>query len=171
VWTIFGASWNDLRLDHVQTYLDQADDERLLWEAKGTTLDKNEIRRQVCAFANSHEGGYLILGAGRASGASVEHRWALDGVSFPGEPRPWITDVVVDLERGVRPRPDFDVVAWETTNGHVAVVRVTPTSTPPSLANGTVYERLPGKSQTVRDPLRLADLFGRGDAARRPRGR
>lgn len=35
------------------------------------------------------------------------------------------------------------------------------------LANGTVYERLPGKSQTVRDPLRLASLFSRGDTARK----
>src|SRR4051812_18396223 len=50
--------------------------------------------------------------------------------------------------------------------GSVAVVRVAPISTPPCITNGTVYERLPGKTQTVRDPLRLADLFSRGDAAR-----
>jgi hypothetical protein len=51
-------------------------------------------------------------------------------------------------------------------DGHVAVVRVAPTPTPPCITNGTVYERLPGKTQTVRDPIRLADLFSRGDAAR-----
>lgn len=161
--TIFGPEWMDLTLDHVQAYLDEADDEPLLWEAKGTKLHKDEIRRQVCAFANSHEGGYLILGAKR----EPDGRWTLEGAQFPGEPRPWIADVISDLERGVRPRPDFDVVAWEAPAGHVAIVRITPTPTPPCLANGTVYERLPGKSQTVQDPMRLANLFSRGDTARK----
>jgi hypothetical protein len=80
---------------------------------------------------------------------------------------PWIAEIVGDAERGVRPRPDFDVAAWPAANGHVAVVHVNPISTPPCIANGTVYERLPGKTQTVRDPRRLADLFSRGDEARK----
>jgi hypothetical protein len=79
----------------------------------------------------------------------------------------WVADVIGDLERGVRPRPDFDVRVWDAPNGHVAVVRVTPTSTPPCMTNGTVYERLPGKTLTVSDPVRLADLFSRGDEARK----
>jgi hypothetical protein len=165
--TIFGAPWEELRLEDVEAFLEQADDEPLLWEAKGTSLDKNEVRRQVCGFANSHEGGYLILGAERVSGDSSEPEWRLEGLAFPDEPRTWIAGVIGDPERGVRPRPDFDVAAWQTENGQVAVVRVASTSTPPCIANGTVYERLPGKTQTVRDPLRLADLFSRGDAARK----
>lgn len=165
--TIFGPSWADLTLDDVRRYLEQADDEPLLWEAKGTRLDPSEIRRQVCAFANSHEGGYLILGAEPAGGDDPEARWVLDAVTFPDEPRTWIANVIGDLTAGVRPRPDFDVQPWEAPNGHVVVVWVTPTSTPPCIANGTVYERLPGKTQTVRDPLRLADLFARGNAAHR----
>jgi hypothetical protein len=168
--TIFGPEWPDLTLVHVQRYLDQADDEPLLWEAKGTKLDKSEIRRQVCAFANSHEGGYLILGADRpaATNDDPEPRWKLDGVAFPGtEPLPWLTEIITDLTVGVRPRPDFDIAAWAAPKGHVAVVWVAATPTPPCNANGTVYERLPGKTQTVRDPLRLADLYARGDAAHR----
>jgi hypothetical protein len=166
--TIFGPSFEALRPEDVRDYLDQADDEPLLWEAKGTELDKYEVRRQVCAFANGHETGYLILGAEPATSDNPPHKWVVNGVEFPGgEPRPWITDVIGDPERGVRPRPDFDVQVWEAANGHVAVVRVRPTSTPPCLANGTVYERLPGKSQTVRDPLILAGLYSRGDQARR----
>lgn len=38
--TIFGTPWADLDLEEVQTYLDQADDEPLLWEAKGTELKR-----------------------------------------------------------------------------------------------------------------------------------
>jgi hypothetical protein len=79
-WTIFGVRGEaELELEHIKNFLDQADDEPLLWEAKGTKLDKAEVRRQVCAFANSHEGGYLILGAERASsgggGPRVDARW------------------------------------------------------------------------------------------------
>lgn len=165
--TIFGVSWSELRAENVATFLADADDEGLLWEAKGTELDKNEVRRQVCGFANSHEGGYLILGASRARPGQPDRRWKLNGVPFPDEPALWIAGVVADPDRGVRPRPDFDVVAWPAEAGHVAVVRVTPTLTPPCIANGTVYERLPGKTQPVRDPLRLASLFSRGDEARR----
>jgi hypothetical protein len=164
--TIFGTTWADLTLDDVQRFLDGADDEPLLWEAKGTRLDKAEVRRQVCGFANSHEGGYLILGA-----APVENDartcWRLDGVTFPDEPHTWISNVVADAERGVRPRPDFDVAAWRAPQGNVAVVHVRPTSTPPCITNGTVYERVPGKTPPIQDPNRLADLFARGDVARR----
>jgi hypothetical protein len=66
--TIFGVPWTELDLPDVEAFLEQADDEPLLWEAKGTQLDPNEVRRQVCGFANSHEGGFLILGASRAKG-------------------------------------------------------------------------------------------------------
>jgi hypothetical protein len=165
--TIFGPTWEALRPVDVQAFLDQADDEPLLWEAKGTDLKAKEVRRQVAAFANGHEVGYLILGADKAVGENPEHKWMLDGVPFPDEPTLWISNVVADRENGVRPRPDFDVRPWPAPNGHVAVVRITPTSTPPCIANGTVYERLPGKTQTVQDPLKLADLFSRGDQARR----
>jgi hypothetical protein len=160
--TIFGPAWADLTLQDVQSYLDDAEDEPLLWEAKGTRIDKNEVRTQVCGFANSHEGGFLILGADKIDGA-----WKANSVAFDGEPTTWLSDVIGDLERGVRPRPDFDIRAWPADNGHVAVIRVRPTSTPPCIANGTVYERLPGKTPPVRDPVRLASLFGRGDEARR----
>lgn len=162
--TIFGAPWNELSPEHLQSYLDQADDEPLLWEAKGSRLDSGEVRRQVCGFANSHEGGFLILGAEAAGGDAK--RWKLAGVSFPDEPRTWISNVLGDMERGVRPLPDFDVQAWPAPEGHVAVVRVRPTSTPPCITNGTVYERIPGKTQTVREPMRLAALFARGDQGR-----
>ena len=165
--TIFGVPWHDLQLEHVQAYLDQTDDEPLVWEVKGTKPDPKEVRRQVCAFANGHEVSYLILGGEPDKGDDPPHRWVLDGMRFPDEPRTWISNVVGNLEVGIRPRPDFDVVAWVTPAGHVAVVQVTPISTPPCIANGTVYERLPGKSQQVQDPLVLADLYQRGDAARR----
>ena len=97
----------------------------------------------MCAFANGQV-GYLILGADQPTGAT---EWTVDGVPIEGEPRPAITDAIVDVDGGV-PRPDFDIVAvLEAPKGHVVIVEIQPTSTPPCLTNGTVYERLPGKSR------------------------
>ena len=163
--TIFGPEWEGLELGHVKAHLAEADDEPLLWEAKATKLTGRNVRRQVCAFANSHDGGYLILGARDNPDKEAPQRWLVEGVSFPDEPTTWITNVIADPVGGVRPRPLFDVRAWPVGAGHVAVVWVPPISTPPCIANGSVYERLPGESREVTDPLVLADLYRRGDEA------
>ena len=119
------------------------------------------MRKQVCGFANSHEGGFLMLGARWDSG---DQEWRLDGVAFEGEPILWISDVV---RNSVRPRPSFDITAWAVDDGrHVAVVKIEPTPTPPCNTNGVVYERVSGATVPVREPQRLAALFKRGDLAR-----
>src|SRR5262249_6263689 len=70
---------------------------------------------------------------------------------------------------GVTPYPDgLDVKTLEVTGARkVAVVWVPPTPTPPCNTHGTVYKRVSGRSISVRDRLRLATLFERGDGARR----
>ncbi len=155
-----GKDWQEFELDDVQAFLDRADDEPLTWEAKGTTLDPHEVRKQVGGFANSHEGGYLILGASKP-----EDAWMLDGVEFPGDPAATVTDYVAD---GVRPIPEgLDVRSFALPDDrHVAVVKIPPTSTPPTIVRGTVYERLPGQTRPVKDVVRLAELFARGESAR-----
>lgn len=159
--TVFGPAWHDLALADLEAFLEDADDEPLLWEAKGTKLDRHEIRKQVCGFANSHEGGYLILGAKQQGG-----RWELDPLEFPDEPAPWINKIIRD--GGVRPVPDIDPKPFPAGDGrHVAVVRVQPIATPPCNARGIVYERVSGETIPVRDPQRLASLFTRGDDAHR----
>jgi hypothetical protein len=160
--TVFGVLWKDLRLEHIERFLAEAGPEPLLWEAKGITPDKGEIRRQVCGFANSHDGGYLIIGANELGGT-----WRLDGAVFPNEPRSWISSVIGD--GGVTPYPDgLDIKAWSVDDArHVTAVWIPPTPTPPCNTHGTVYERVSGRTISVREPLRLATLFERGDAARR----
>ena len=160
--TIFGVRWDDLGLADLGRFLADAEPEPLLWEAKGIEVRADEVRRQVCGFANSHEGGYLIIGATQARDRS----WSLDGVEFPDEPPTWIGNVVGN--RGVNPYPDgLDTRTLPTSGGrHVAVVHVPPTPTPPCNAHGTVYERVSGRTISVREPLRLAQLFARGDQAR-----
>jgi predicted HTH transcriptional regulator len=61
--TLFGSPLHDLKLEDIQAFLDDADAEPLLWEAKATELRKGGVRKEVCGFANGHQTGYLILGA------------------------------------------------------------------------------------------------------------
>jgi hypothetical protein len=68
--TIFGAAWNNLGLDDLARFLGDAEPEPPLWEAKGVEANPGTVRKQVCGFANSHEGGYLIIGASQADDGS-----------------------------------------------------------------------------------------------------
>jgi hypothetical protein len=159
--TLFGVEWDQLELSHVRVFLEGAEDEPLLWEAKGTKIDPHHVRKTVGGFANSHDGGYLILGA-----SQTEDGWDLGGVEFPDEPPKWISSVVHD---GLRPAPRVGVHAFkvEQTRRHVAVVRVLPLDEPPCVSRGTVHERIPGQTLAVKDPQRLAELYSRGDRARK----
>lgn len=164
--TIFGVAWSELTLERVDAFLTDADSEPLLWEAKGRNpkdpskhLDRHDLRKEICAFANHHETGYVILGASEANAG-----WQLDGVSIPNDDPPaWLHDVA---EGGLRPVPEIAVKPWKLGDGSwVAVARVPPVDTPPCNSRGTVYERVAGKSIPVRDPQRLAQLYARGEAA------
>jgi hypothetical protein len=159
--TIFGgADWSGLTLVDVETFLAAADDEPLLWEAKGAGADAHHVRKTVCAFANSHDGGYLIIGA-----EQTDDGFQLTGRGFDEEPGLWVTNTVRD---GVRPWPAIDWRVFPVDAGrHVVVVWTPPLATPPCITRGTVYERVPGASVPIKDAARLADLYRRGDEAHR----
>ena len=160
--TIFGVSWQELDLEAIRRFFRDAGSEPLLWEAKGTDLNRGEIREQVCGFANSHDGGYLILGATEHGGA-----WTLDGVPFSHDPPAWISDVIGNGT--VTPYPDgLDTKAWPVGHGRLRRRRVDPADAHPALEHPRpVFERVSGKTVPVTEPLRLAALFDRGDAARK----
>ena len=129
------------------------------WEAKGVKVRPGEVREQICGFANSHDGGYLILGTHVSDG-----KWMLEGVKFPdNDPPTWVSSVA----RGVRPYPEGLDTRPINVDGNLmlAVVWIPPTPTPPCNAHGTVYERVSGSTVSVREPVRLAQLFARGDGA------
>jgi hypothetical protein len=156
-----GKGLHELRLDDVRSLLDDTRAEPLHWEAKGVELKPGEIRKQIFGFANSHDGGYLILSTHISAG-----KWVVDGLRFPdNDPPAWISSVA----RGVQPYPEgLDTHTMNVVDDQmVAVVWVPPTPTPPCNAHGTVYERVSGKTESVREPLRLAQLFDRGDGARK----
>jgi hypothetical protein len=157
--TLFGPALHDLSLGDIKSFLDDADSEPLLWEAKGTEVDAHLVRKEVCGFANGRQTAFLILGADKQAGT-----WNLGGVDLDGDPPAWVSNAIAG---GLRPQPAVDIRSIEVSDGkHVAVVEVPPVAIAPCICRGTVYERVSGRTVAVKEPLRLADLYGRGDAAR-----
>ena len=154
-----GKRLQELELVDVRSLLDDAQAEPLHWEAKGIEVKPGEVRKQICGFANSHDGGYLILGTDVRN-----DEWVFDGVAFPdNDPPAWVSSVA----EGVQPYSEGLDTRPILLDGRrmLAVVWVPPTPTPPCNAHGTVYERVSGRTVSVREPLRLAQLFARGDGA------
>jgi hypothetical protein len=157
--TLLGPALHDLSLGDLQSFLDDADSEPLLWEAKGTKADPHMVRKEVCGFANGRQTAFLILGAEKQG-----RTWVLNGVDLDGDPPAWVSRVIAG---GLRPQPVVDVRSIEVSDGkHVAVVEVPPVAMPPCICRGTVYERVSGQTVAVKEPLRLSDLYGRGDSSR-----
>lgn len=158
--TIFGVPWDELALEHVESFLADAGGEGLTWEAKGTELPHpGTVAKHVCGFANAVDGGYLLLGAERGADSA----WSATGVEFPAaDPPVWVTNIA----RTLSPAPRVDVRDWEAERGRVAVVRVDPVAQPPCMTRGgQVFERVSGQTVPVTDPAELARLFGRGEVA------
>lgn len=158
--TIFGPSWDALDLEAVRAFLADSDEEPLTWEAKGTKVHPDSVRKHAAGFAN-REGGYLILGADQDKRTRT---WSVEGVEFPDdEPQAWLDKVIGALRP--EPRRAFHVWRLEGRTA-VAVVRVDAVAKPPCITpGGTVYERVSGGTVPVQDPLALDRLFQRGAAA------
>ena len=165
--SIFDVPWEQVGLDELRAFLGSADDEGLLWEAKGpdprkpdARFEARHVRESACGFANA-VGGFTIAGARRAEDRS----WELPGVVIPhDEPETWLDDALGTLS----PRPRFAPRAFRLDDGRTAaVIRVEPVALPPCMTpGGEIYERTSGKTVKVTDPLVLARLIDEGRNAR-----
>ena len=163
--TIFGVEWENLTVAVIRRFLADAGDEPLRWEAKADGPDRlsaAKVRETICAFANSEQGGYLILGASGGRG----DRWELPGLTLaPRDLSAWISQAADH----VQPRPAVDIRTFRGAQGRgrIAIVWVPPIGEPPAMtSDGGVFVRVAGASPAVKDPRILAELYGRGVAAR-----
>lgn len=173
---LFGVPWPHLDLPAVRTFLDDAGEEGVTWEAKADDDDERKrpegeepgrlhvrtVQKAGCGLANQI-GGYLILGARWDKKAK---RWQVPGVVIPGpEPELWVGKAL----RGLNPVPRFDASKmWKLDDQRVvAVIWIEPVDVPPCMTPlGHVYERVSGETLRVTDPTLLAGLFQRGREAR-----
>jgi predicted HTH transcriptional regulator len=66
---LFGVPWAELTRSDVESFLEDAGDEGVNWEAKGRGPEQTRprpasLRKAACGFANQI-GGYLIVGASK----------------------------------------------------------------------------------------------------------
>jgi hypothetical protein len=131
------------------------------------------VREEICAFANGHVDGYLVLGVDPASTEDQGRRrrrepcaWQVKGWLPPGgEPDTWISGSV---REGLDPRPHIDARSFALEGGRwLSVVRVPPLPLTPCITNdGLIFERLPGITQKVTSSSGLRALFEAGREAR-----
>jgi hypothetical protein len=169
---VFGCALAELDYETLRQLVEgHVGSEPLVWEAKGAEMVEKRrtqgLRKAVSAFANSVDGGFVLIGV---ENAGTERHVALQatGARFPDdEPGRWISNALGTFQ--LRPRPWFDVrqIAVPGEEGRqIAVVWVPPIDSPPCIADGSVYERVVGVSAPVQDPARLAALYRRGEVRR-----
>ncbi|MGZ6299705.1 MAG: AlbA family DNA-binding domain-containing protein [Candidatus Limnocylindria bacterium] len=130
---MFGAPWDELDVSHVRAFLASAIDEGINWEAKGDDAKgpcrSHSVRKAVCAFANSHLGGFIIVGAVHDGGAGG---WSLPGLRRPpsGSLADWLTETI---RSGVEPWTSPLIKTWPGPEGPIAVVRIDPVALPPAI--------------------------------------
>jgi Putative DNA-binding domain len=162
---LFGVPWSSLKRDNVESFLSEAGDEGVTWEAKGGGPDAPRpraasIQKAACGLANQI-GGFLLIGASK-----VGARWKLNGIEAPAEePALWVGQIL----RQLQPVPRFEVSEpFTLADGRVSlVVKIDPVASPPCMTpDGRVFERVSGETLPVRDPALLERLIRRGDHAR-----
>jgi predicted HTH transcriptional regulator len=161
---LFDVPFDRLDVGDLRRFLGEAGDEGLTWEAKADhesgRLRPQQVHKAACGLANQI-GGYLILGARRDAKGEP---WQLPGINpRDDEIDVWIGEVL----RRLRPEPRHQTRAWEVDDDRlVAVVWIDPVDRPPCIApDGRVFQRVSGATVPVEDPVELARLQQRGQAA------
>lgn len=160
--TLFGRPWHELNVESLGAFLEHAEPEPLLWEAKsGGTVHNDSVRKQAAGFGNSDAGGYLLLGVKQDKEAKS---FFIDGWEVPGgEANTWVSTC---LQAGPFPSPRHHIWTFEAAPGRVVcVVRFEPVRIGPCVHKGVVYERRSGLTAPIEDPTRLHELYQRARTA------
>jgi hypothetical protein len=156
--------------EHLRAFLAAAEEEGVNWEAKadgpvdkGKQMRPEHVRNGACALANQI-GGHFIVGA-LMRVEDGERKWELVGVApRDRDPGLWLDRALREL----RPVPRYRHRVFPLEdNRWAAVIEVQPlVQTPCMTADGQVFERVSSESIKVTDPVRLHELFSRGERAR-----
>lgn len=146
---INGKEWAALEASDIQSTISEQDfDESFYFEFKDDKVAPKKLMEEVSAFANTF-GGYIFLGI--SDGKQIE------GCTTWNEQR-----IHTTLHDSISPTPSFDVKKFTFDGRIVYIIRIDEGAEPPYItSNGKIYERLSSGSFTIKDSVKLSQIYNK----------
>ncbi len=146
---INGKDWNSLVADDIQTAIAEQDfEESFYFEFKDDRVTTKKLTEEVSAFANTF-GGYIFIG--------VSDKKQIDGCTVWNEQR-----IHTTLHDSITPTPSFDIKKFICNAKTVYVIKIDEGAEPPYItSSGKIYERLSSGSFTIKDSIRLSQIYSK----------
>lgn len=146
---INGKEWNMLESADIQAVMFEPDfDESFYFEFKDDKVKTKKFIEEVSAFANTF-GGYIFIG--------ISDDKQIEGCTNWNEQR-----IHTTIHDSITPTPSFDVKKFTCNTKIVYVVKIDEGAEPPYITNnGKIYERLSSGSFTIKDSVRLSQIYNK----------
>lgn len=146
---INGKDWMNVEASDVKMLMSEEDfNESFYFEFKDDDVSPNKVMEEVSAFANTF-GGYIFIG--------VDDLKNITGCTKWNEQRTHTT-----IHDSITPTPSFDVKRFTIDDNIVYVIKIDEGSEPPYITNkGKIYERLSSGSFTIKDSVRLSQIYNK----------
>lgn len=146
---INGKDWSSLKPSDIQDLLLEKDlDESFYFEFKDDDVSPSKVMEEVSAFANTF-GGYIFIG--------VDNNKNIKGCSKWNEQR-----IHTAIHDSITPTPSFDVKKFTIDNKTIYAIKIDEGSELPYITNkGKIYERLSSGSFTIKDSVRLSQIYNK----------
>ena len=146
---INGKEWNSLGSVDIQAVIAEQDfDESFYFEFKDDRVTTKKLTEEISAFANTY-GGYIFIG--------VSDDKKIEGCTAWNEQR-----IHTTIHDSITPTPSFDIKKFVCDTKTVFVIKVDEGAEPPYItSNGKIYERLSSGSFTIKDSIRLSQIYNK----------
>lgn len=146
---INGKQWHELKSSDIQSVILEQDlDESFYFEFKDDRVAAKKVMEEVSAFANTF-GGYIFIG--------ISDDKQIEGCTYWNEQR-----IHVAMHDSITPTPSFDVKKFMCNTKTIYVIKVDEGTEPPYItSSGKIYERLSSGSFTIKDSVRLSQIYNK----------
>ncbi len=146
---INGKEWSVLEPTDIQAVISEQDfDESFYFEFKDDKVAPKKVMKEISAFANTF-GGYIFLG--------ISDDKQIEGCTNWNEQR-----IHTTIHDSISPTPSFDVKKFTCDSKIVYVIRIDEGAEPPYItSSGKIYERLSSGSFTIKDSVRLLQIYNK----------
>lgn len=146
---INGKEWNSLNASDIQEVVAEQDfDESFYFEFKDDRVTTKKLIEEISAFANTF-GGYIFIG--------VSDDKQIEGCTTWNEQR-----IHTTIHDSITPTPSFDIKKFVCNTKTVFVIKIDEGAEPPYItSNGKIYERLSSGSFTIKDSIRLSQIYNK----------